>query len=183
MPVYYAGIGSRETPDGVLETMKEVARILAHEGWILRSGGADGADLAFEDGCDNANGQKEIFLPWKGFNKNKSSFVDPTREMFDMAREIHAKWEILSMGSKKLHARNCAQVLGYDLNTPSSVIICWTVDGKTKGGTATAIKIADKNGIPVINLGKNEFKNISAQEIARIAIEKAEPKRDLFSGL
>ena len=71
--IYYAGIGSRSTPDNVLGIMEKLGIVLAKKGFILRSGGADGADKAFEKGCDLASGQKEIYLPWKGFNGNNSS--------------------------------------------------------------------------------------------------------------
>ena len=49
--LYYAGIGSRETPDHVLETMASAAQYLGKEGFTLRSGGAKGADTAFDQGA------------------------------------------------------------------------------------------------------------------------------------
>ena len=64
--LYYAGIGSRDTPRWVLDCMKKLAYCLSDD-FILRSGGADGADSYFEIGCDKGNGEKEIFLPWRGF--------------------------------------------------------------------------------------------------------------------
>ncbi|NYZ25158.1 hypothetical protein HND93_36125, partial [Azospirillum sp. ROY-1-1-2] len=66
--MHYAGIGSRETPPAVLEVMAAVGERLAQLGWVLRSGGAVGADQAFERGCDRVGGRKEIFLPWPGFD-------------------------------------------------------------------------------------------------------------------
>lgn len=60
---YYAGIGSRESPPGILALMVEVGKFLAQKGYVLRSGGADRADKAFEQGCDQVQGQKEIYLP------------------------------------------------------------------------------------------------------------------------
>ena len=36
----YTGIGSRETPEEILEFMKEIASKLEELGWICRSGGA-----------------------------------------------------------------------------------------------------------------------------------------------
>jgi len=48
--MYYSGIGSRSTPENILHMMGDVAYRLANKGWILRSGGADGADNAFEQG-------------------------------------------------------------------------------------------------------------------------------------
>jgi hypothetical protein len=51
---YYAGIGSRETPSDVCSQMTELAKQLDAENWILRSGGAKGADSAFENGAINS---------------------------------------------------------------------------------------------------------------------------------
>lgn len=56
----YAGIGSRSTPDDVIDKMHVLGEHFAHKGWLLRSGAADGADSAFEHGCDNGGGEKEI---------------------------------------------------------------------------------------------------------------------------
>ena len=42
----YAGIGSRETPTRVCEVFTEIASWLAGNGYILRSGHAQGADQA-----------------------------------------------------------------------------------------------------------------------------------------
>lgn len=55
----YAGIGSRKTPKKILEQMRNISSFLAKEGYTLRSGGADGADSAFEDGCDLVLGEKK----------------------------------------------------------------------------------------------------------------------------
>lgn len=147
---YYTGIGSRETPQRILEVMNELAIVLDNKGWTLRSGGADGADSAFEMG---AHISKEIYLPWKGFNGNNSPLYKLTPEAWNMAEFIHPAWNRCSEGAKKLHTRNIYQVLGYDLNTPSKMLICWTRDGLEIGGTATAIRLAKSNGIKVINLG------------------------------
>lgn len=48
----YTGIGSRSTPPEVLERLRDLAAALAREGYELRSGAADGADMACEEGCD-----------------------------------------------------------------------------------------------------------------------------------
>ena len=47
---WYTGVGSRETPSDILEVMESVGYALASQGWTLRSGGAVGADQAFERG-------------------------------------------------------------------------------------------------------------------------------------
>jgi predicted Rossmann fold nucleotide-binding protein DprA/Smf involved in DNA uptake len=47
---YYAGIGSRETPKEICNKMTEIASLLEKQDFVLRSGGANGADSAFEKG-------------------------------------------------------------------------------------------------------------------------------------
>jgi predicted Rossmann fold nucleotide-binding protein DprA/Smf involved in DNA uptake len=49
--MYYAGVGSRETPAHVCKQMTELAKRLESFGLTLRSGGAKGADKAFEAGA------------------------------------------------------------------------------------------------------------------------------------
>jgi hypothetical protein len=153
----YAGIGSRETPDNILQKMNKIAIYLARGGWTLRSGGANGADLAFESGCDVVNGGKEIFLPWPNFNGSTSTLCSPTKDAFIKAATMHPVWEKLSYGARKLHARNIHQILGLKLNDPANLVICWTKDGKEVGGTATAIKIAKEYNIKIVNLALEEF--------------------------
>jgi len=152
---YYAGIGSRETPKDIQDLMTKLATTLESKEYILRSGGADGADTAFENGVLDDN-NKEIYLPWKNFNNSNSPYYnfDNIDEATKIAKQFHPKFDNLSTGAKKLITRNTYQVLGLNLNTPSEFIICWTIDGKMKGGTAQALRIANSLEIPIYNLGK-----------------------------
>ncbi|NYZ17456.1 hypothetical protein HL658_33350 [Azospirillum sp. RWY-5-1] len=87
--VYYTRIGSRETPPAVLEVMAAVGERLAQLGWVLRSGGAVGADQAFGRGCDRAGGRKEIFLPWPGLDGHPSPLCTVSAAMLDLAERHH----------------------------------------------------------------------------------------------
>jgi len=154
---YYAGIGSRETPPEVRNTMMKISNAFSRLHMILRSGGADGADTAFECGC--VNDSKEIWLPWKGFNKNPSRFYLPEDlnnphliEIAKVAREYHPRWNALSMGGKRMMMRNVIQVLGYQMDSPVEFVACWTKDGGPTGGTGQAIRIACDRGIRVYNI-------------------------------
>lgn len=147
----YAGIGSRQTPESVLVQMRDAARHLASAGWVLRSGGAEGADTAFEHGCDSVCGEKEIFLPWRGFNGNRSRLCTAPPEAFHLAARTHPAWDRCSLGARKLHARNVLQVLGMDLSSPVEMVLCWTKGGGDVGGTATAIRLAREHGAKVFN--------------------------------
>lgn len=167
----YAGIGRRETPPHILERMEEIGRLLGAAGLTLRSGGADGADSAFERGCIAAGGSKRIYLPKKGFNANPSPLhADPSPEMLALAQKYHPAWHRCSPDARKLHARNGCQVLGDKLDDPARVIICWTKDGAIAGGTGQALRIAQGHGVPVINLGSLRWRDSSASEIAAAAM-------------
>lgn len=151
---YYAGIGSRETPFEILTMFEKVGIFLANKGFILRSGGAKGADKSFEIGCDQVNGKKEIFLPWRNFEGSDSNLIVDNPKAFEIAEKYHPYWHNLKQGARKLQARNSHQVLGWDLETPSKFVICWTKNGKGQGGTGQGLRIAKVYKIPVFDAGK-----------------------------
>lgn len=165
----YAGIGSRETPQHVLSMMIDIGRICAEKGDILRSGAAGGADSAFEAGCDQAGGPKQIYIPWDGF-ANRRTKQDPflivggTTAAQNIAEQFHPNWAACSRGARALHARNVMQVLGHDLNTPADLIICWTKNGAGQGGTGQALRIARHYNIKIHDLGIPEI--LTAYEAA-----------------
>lgn len=142
----YAGIGSRETPSHVLEVMYGLAMHYAEQGWVLRSGGAVGADDAFEAGCNEASGSKEIFIPG-----------DATPEAIERASEFRPAWDRCSDWAKKAHGRNTMIVLGRAFNDPVRFVVCWTRNASGHGGTGHAIRVARANGIPVFDLGDKKF--------------------------
>lgn len=159
-PAFYAGIGSRDTPDEVRRLMRLSAHRLQALGYFLRSGGAPGADQAFEAGCSRH--ARQVFLPWPGFQGNDSALYDLPN--FDEAQAIserfHPTWAKLRDSHRKLHGRNAYQVLGFNLRQPARFVLCWTPDGVEDGrqttwdtgGTGQAIRIAAHYGIPVFNM-------------------------------
>jgi len=148
----YTGVGSRNTPSSVLQIMHDIAVRLSDLGYTLRSGGADGADKAFESGTDD----KQIYYA------NDANF-----QAMAIARKFHPAWERCSPFAKKLHGRNAFQVLGKGLDTPSKFLICWTPDACIShkdrtirtGGTGTAISIADHYNVEIFNLGNLKHQN------------------------
>lgn len=164
---HYAGIGSRKTPDEILSLMTKIASRLGHFGYVLRSGGANGADLAFEKGSQ----EKEIYLPWKGFNNNPSPLFSVSQEAIDIADFFHPAEKFLQMKKaiQLLMGRNAYQVLGSDLKSPVEFVLCWTPDAsdgikiKTTpktGGTGQAIRMANYWKIPVQNLASTHVKDM-----------------------
>lgn len=148
----YTGIGSRQTPFPVLRIMTRTAKNMAFLDYTLRSGGANGADAAFEKG---AGDNKEIYLPYLGFNGNKSTLL-PTPAAFEMAEKFHPAWQNCNERARQFHARNCHQVLGHDLKTPTSLVICWTLAGLDGGGTGQALRVARAHDIKIDNLALPE---------------------------
>lgn len=147
---YYAGIGSRRTPRDILAMMQLVASKLESEGWVLRSGGAEGADSAFESGV-SLPANKEIYLPTGRISRTAWDSVD----------KFHPAPTRLKPFGRALMARNYHQITGqYDHSKWSSFVLCWTPDGCKSssertimtGGTGQAIAIASSLNIPVFNL-------------------------------
>lgn len=173
----YAGIGSRETPLYALAVMQFLSSYLS-EVYTVRSGGADGADTAFEL---PAGKNKEIFLPWHGFSFSGEGVVVNDPKTLSIAEllidgmfiknisSLHTHSTEKMKRSKneshlKLHRRNCFQILGRNLNNPVDFLTCWTDDkainhdqtnGKT-GGTGTAIRLASQLSIDVFNLSRDD---------------------------
>lgn len=169
----YAGIGSRETPHETLEIMCQIGKALADRDWLLRSGGAEGADEAFIMGCESdvidcigEGGECEIFLPWPSFqgwdHRGRTPWIydEPTDEAFDMAAEYHPRWNYLRQGARKLHARNMHIVLGRGLGDPVDLVICWTPGAKVAGGTGQALRVALDLGIPIRNLANESHREV-----------------------
>lgn len=126
------------------------------EGWVLRSGGAEGADQAFEFGHDRVHKDfKQIFYA-----------NDCTPEAMAIARQFHPVWYKLKEFPRKLHGHNAMQILGPDVNNPvkSQFMVCWTPDRCLShkwrtirtGGTGTAISIADYYGVRIYNLAHTD---------------------------
>ena len=140
----YAGIGSRETPRSILDLMTMIAIKLESLGYTLRSGGAIGADSAFESGVKSL---KEIFYDYNA-----------TSESIELASHYHPAWHNCRSGARKLHGRNSMIMLGRNLDTPVKFVICWTKDGKDTGGTGLGIRIAEHLRIPIFNLYRYDDK-------------------------
>lgn len=158
----YTGIGPRERNSKVLTLMSKIATHLARKGYVLRSGGAIGSDLAFEGGCDLVSGKKEIYTP---------NDINWGREWY-----WHELYECLPEGvttnqfhywkeyTRKLLARNMMQVLGStgDIKTNFIVTHVSTQDyySRDVGGTGYALRCALRHDIPIYNLAsKTEYNN------------------------
>ncbi|CBW47041.1 hypothetical protein [Roseovarius sp. 217 phage 1] len=181
MEIYYAGIGARDTPQDVCRKMFTAGKVLWEAGVTLRSGGAKGADTAFESGAlCAANGEKssdavhdlrkdddtnwdriEIYLPFKRFNGHPSPRYGTTKAARQIASHFHPKWEILSCTGRDFMGRNAYQILGAGLDLPVSFVLCWTPEGRITGGTGQALRHAKHLDIPILNFAVEDDDTIS----------------------
>lgn len=174
MTKYYTGIGSREVPLEIYELMTKVAEFLSGQGFILRSGGADGSDSAFELGAK----EMEIYLPWNGFNNRRTNQLHDDKYLVPsefgnysyaelITKMTHPACDKLNDTTWKFHNRNVYQILGKNLLTPSNFVVLYaptTTDG-VKGGTNTAYTIAKRMGIKTYNLYVSEERKLIEEKL------------------
>lgn len=173
-PKFYAGIGSRDTPEHIQDKMRAIAEILERKKYTLRSGGAIGADLAFESGV---NRNKEIFYT-ESYRINDGYYVEYEESDLQFAdkilKEYHPAYKpggtgVKSKGKRQLLSRNTFQIFGVGETKNSEFIVCYTPDGTESvtswetGGTGQAIRVAYDYGIPIYNL-KN-YIGVTAEEM------------------
>jgi hypothetical protein len=162
----------------------------AHQnGWWIRSGHADGADYAFEEGAGRSC---IVYLPWWGFNEQKPLHGTPRikEEVDQRALAIVRKHEPyvdeLNKPMQLIKCRNVYQILGENLDRPVQVVICWTKGGAAIGGTGLAMKIASDKNIPVLNLEDipflNTFEISKALDIVVGELNKLLSQTDNFTG-
>jgi len=154
---YYAGIGSRETPLNILQKMHDLAGHYCSLGMVLRSGGAKGADSAFESGItsNRSTSTKEIFRA-----------KDCTVEAVALSGKFHPNWDACNDYVKQLHGRNAMILLGANLKTPIEFIVCWTPNGAVTGGTGQALRMAKEYDIPVYNLALIDLPTFGENNVA-----------------
>jgi hypothetical protein len=166
----FTGIGSRKTPENVLRLMQAIGFRLGSLGIRLRSGGAEGADSAFEVGArraikENHGLEPLIYLPYPGFRgKSGITFAANSKTWKEATRIIqdtHPAWDRCSDFAKKAHTRNAFQILGSDLRTPSQFLVFYAEvsRGEIQGDTKTAVALAKKFQIPCFNLFYNSAKS------------------------
>ena len=159
----YTGIGSRDVTEEEFRQMLHLSTTLGNSRYTLRSGGAGGADTAFELGCAVAQGEAEIYIPWKGFGKkcqnpNSKRYI-PSEDKFEEAKSYLLEngvipwFERMKQGAQKLHARNYYQCIGMGV-VSDFMIYCAEDDknGTPKGGSRTAIMLARSLDVPTYNI-------------------------------
>jgi hypothetical protein len=109
-------------------------------------------------------GTTYTILPWNGFNKcyaSNTGFIDtPKLPAYHIAQklaeDLHPNWAACSRGDKGLYTRNCMQILGKNIKTPSKFVLCWGIPtddkGNVKGGTGKACRLSIREDVEILNL-------------------------------
>jgi len=173
-------IGSRSASMEHCIMLEETAKMLLSRGAKGYSGAASGPDTAYTNAVIALQRYNEIdpttlgriYIPWAGFSGFQDGDLHGVVRLANtvpvlkekavlIARLLHGAYHRLTRGGKALHSRNPYQVLGDDLASPVSVVLCaadTTNRGAVKGGTATAVKLAQSFEIPVINIATDKGK-------------------------
>lgn len=161
--LYFAGIGSRQTPPDIQRLMAIIAEQLTGMGWILRSGGAQGADQAFESGARADRVQSFHALDAKTVAYRSVDWFHPyPRALRSYARQLMARnlYQITGIEVESFPINAREDLLQISIEQLSSMVICWTPDACSEGikttsktgGTGQAIRIASYLKIPIYNL-------------------------------
>jgi hypothetical protein len=152
------GVGSRETPEPICNVMSIFAAVTYSLGYGWRSGGAAGADEAFEEGVLThphyipgtclEDLTFRAYLPWDGFEPIpggpvkkfqdfSKGYIDSTRltkyrDAQELATFVHPMGDGIRerRGIWAMHTRNMFQSLGDDLQSPSYRLYCWAKPSK-----------------------------------------------------
>jgi predicted NAD-dependent protein-ADP-ribosyltransferase YbiA (DUF1768 family)/alkylated DNA repair dioxygenase AlkB len=171
----YAGVGSRSL--GRSRPLARIATALAmrleRAGYGLASGGADGADRAFEKGVALAE-NKQIFRPgYDATKKLPDGYVVLDGPIVGQAAAVAglvtSGWDVMSGPGRDLHTRNVFQVLGRDMKSPVEFVLAIpSVNDTRTTGTRQTMAIAAANGIPVFDLTTREGLNAAFARVEQI---------------
>jgi hypothetical protein len=134
----------------------------AKQGYILRSGNAEGADAFFQEGANSVSPSSvELYLPWANYNSrrihinNRIYFEfkndEQKKDVFDICEKHHFCWAETSPAAKLFAARCVQIILGRDLDDPVDFVECYTDHPRGAGGTALSLRVALAYNIPATN--------------------------------
>ena len=185
----YVVLADKNTPENILLQLKDLCKSLDLLNFVMRSPGNRIPSIYIDDVCS----KKEIYLPWKEFKDpedkedrylqyypvKKSKFERPVENdkciiyyrYPDKAEQtalfFNNRMPLDKAALKAILIRNTCLVLGKDLKSLTSLVLCWTPDGAEEhskvtfktGYTGNVISIASKLKIPVFNLYNQDAKD------------------------
>lgn len=145
---YYTGTGDSELTEEAVYKIMDYAARLSSLGYILRTGGEDGADKVFAMASCNT----ETILPWAGFNGEDGVVYKKTVGSIKSIIYTGKKPAYLGQGLLKRIERVYSEISGVENEPSSEFLVCWTEMPKGVTCGVQAVKVARSLSIPVYNL-------------------------------
>jgi hypothetical protein len=157
--------GAAEIPPETLKQAEELARELKELGLVCRTGWDQPLATAARSGAAD---RSEIYLPWRGFNKEEEGYGFPDKEGKTVAMLVRVYNQRLATVDsdpvKKILATYINMIIGARLDSRSEFVIIWSDDSAEEPAEKTnktdavgpIIDIASELGIPVFNLKRHD---------------------------
>jgi predicted NAD-dependent protein-ADP-ribosyltransferase YbiA (DUF1768 family) len=182
----YGAVGSRSLPRNhpLARLAEGTAARLERLGYVQYSGGADGADRAFERGVSKST-NKIVFRPEYDRDKQLPAgymVIDgpKAREARSIAMAVTSDFTKLDQWGQDLHTRNAFQVLGPDLKRPVEFLLAIpkAEPPERVRGTRATMAMAAANGIEVIDLTNRDQRREFLERLTKMEQERGlEPMR------
>lgn len=150
-------MGPRKVTGKIQAVMTAFAQVLDNHRAILRSGGGEGTEAAFEAGST----LKVVYLPWNGFNGKEGAHYIPIDAKLTAAH-LHPSWAIANSETRLLLARDVLRLCGEDNKSPVKFLVYWDINEGTKATQSNTVvsnlslivKHAKSLNIPTFNMAK-----------------------------
>lgn len=179
-----AVLGAKNTPDTENLPLRHImgritSKLVQERSWIIHTNGDKGATEYFEAPLGSESHGLKRFLPYHGYNSHEDGLVQADQGLLLRAKEILVEHSVYPVTPRfmepgcsedltqeeaelsRLHSRLVFQVLGENLDSPVTMLVCWTPDGAidqssvkydVTGSSGIAISLASSLKIPVFNL-------------------------------
>lgn len=150
-------------PEEIKQEMFSIIDKLLAKQYTIR---INGDDKEFIAKLNALNSQHiEVYIPWKGFNDIDSKYYFNYDALKSIARANFLGWDKIPDTVKAILTRNVRMLLGTSNNSVCLCVVLYTPDGATNKSEVTKesgkfsfiISIANKFGLPVINLKKQKL--------------------------
>lgn len=165
---FYVGCGSRNAPEPILKLMTLLAGVMADRGVHLHTSEEPGPDAAFRRG---SRGKFWTFIPDNDSGESIcgiTSDLTPGGAAVTLARRLNPAFVAMSQQDKRWEIVGNSVMLGMSAdNGTAKLLITWTPDGAVDSSTMTPetghvaryLKLAERYGVPVINLARREHRD------------------------
>jgi hypothetical protein len=161
--ITYVGIGSRNAPRNIVNTMYQLSVRFAELNYTLRTLNNSEVDKAFQDGSIAGNGDFSVHVPWIDSSQEKNPLhFPPTSDAFAHCDRMDPCFERYHPQTQAIKARLANLLFGLDTEIKADFIVCWSPDGaedihqltKSTGEIHGVLELKPTFTMPVFNFAK-----------------------------